>query len=115
MRTRRLAGFTMAAIMSTGVINGADALQLDKKAATAKAVEILLGDPYGRSAAAVRANLHGTVLITSGATECGPVSRPVWQFLVAVPASRGQSAIAGHLYINADSGEMECAGLPFLD
>jgi hypothetical protein len=85
--------------------------------AKAAAVKILMGDPYGKTAAAVLRNIESAQLITAG-TACGAaVKKPVWQFEVRVPKERnpsGSDEISGYLVIDGQSGKLVCAGLPFL-
>ena len=80
-----------------------------------------MGDPYGKNAQEVGLNLSSSELIMSGKTKCGSnkSGSPVWQFHVVVPANRNPNssghAIDGYLLLDARTGKMKCAGLPFLD
>jgi len=77
------------------------------------AIKILKGDPYGSTAAEVAANIAGQEFATHKL--CSPDQKN-WVFRIAVPASdRHPDGIRGYLVIDAQTGEMICAGLPFLD
>lgn len=94
---------------------------LTQPAALQKAIAILKGDPYGKTPAEVRKHIVGTALVFPGSRAqdaCGPTKKPVWVFDVAVPAASGAAAheaISGSLILDAATGKMECATLPFLD
>lgn len=86
--------------------------------ARAAAVAILKGDPYGNSDKQVFENIAAAQLVTAGSVCGAKVTSPVWQFQVFVPRARnpsGDSDIKGYLVIDARTGKMVCAGLPFLD
>ncbi len=91
---------------------------MSESQARVAAVRILKGDPYGKTQDQVMRNIASAQLITAG-TVCGrKVTRPLWQFHIVVPKSRnpsGDNEIEGNLAIDARSGKMICAGLPFLD
>lgn len=93
------------------------AAELGEKQALAKAVEILKGDPYGDTAAEVAANITERKLGPRSATVCGGGASPVWAFHVVVSkaADHDGGPIDGWLVIDAKSGRMVCANLPFLD
>lgn len=91
---------------------------MGERQARSAAVAILKGDPYGKSDAQVLQNITESQLITAGSVCGAKVKRPVWQFQVFVPKARnpsGDSDIRGYLIIDAQTGKMVCAGLPFLD
>ncbi|MBN9081296.1 MAG: hypothetical protein BGP04_23730 [Rhizobiales bacterium 62-17] len=91
---------------------------LTKRQAQAKAVAILKGDPYGKTTADVSKHIRKAELLRAGKSICGPVAKPLWSFHVVVPAAEnpaGPATIAGTLVLDAASGQLECAGLPFLD
>ena len=75
--------------------------------------------PLRQYADQITQNIAGAQLLTAGATRCGTkVTKPVWQFHVVVPKNRnpsGDSKIDGFLAIDAATGKLVCAGLPFLD
>lgn len=82
------------------------------------AIEILRGDPYGNSSHEVLQNIGLIQLVSAGTSKCGRLPFPVWQIHVVVPKERvknGDSKIDGWLVLNARTGKMVCAGLPFLD
>ena len=89
------------------------AAPISEAKAKAAAVKILIGDPYGKTPAAVLSHIKGAMLVTSGTTGCGPVRHPQW--VLHVVAQGMDQPIDGDLVLNARSGELDCAGLPFLD
>ncbi len=95
------------------------AVLLSESRARAQVISLLKGDPYGRTSQDVARNVLEGQLIISGDTKCGgKASFPVWQFHVLVPAARnpnGDADIDGYLLLDARSGKLTCAGLPFLD
>ena len=93
---------------------------LSEERARLKAATILKGNPYGETNKAAATRIQKAQLVTAGVTDCGsePVTRPVWQFHVIVPkdvVSYGNEPIDGYLVIDARSGKLVCASLPFLD
>lgn len=94
---------------------------LSQPAALQRAISILKGDPYGKTAAEVQKHIVGSALAFPGSrtlAACGPMRKPVWVFDVAVPAkpgSGGHDAISGALVLDAATGRLDCASLPFLD
>jgi hypothetical protein len=91
---------------------------LDEEQARAKAVQILMGDPYGTTTEEVLKAIVGGELRKDGKTEaCGDVKKPVWQFHVHVdaPVNNPQSPIDGFLVLDAVRGKLVCANLPMLD
>lgn len=118
---RMLAGGILLTIIAAAPGVAQTAGLLSEAGARAAAIRILMGDPYGKNAQQVGLNLNSSELIMSGNTKCGSKNSasPVWQFHVVVPASRnpnsGGNAIDGYLLIDARTGKMKCAGLPFLD
>ena len=105
-----LAG-SLAAVQAAGAMS-------ERQARTA-AAKILKGDPYGNTTDQIMQNIASAQLLAAGTTLCGTkVIRPVWQFHVVVPKNRnpsGDSKIDGFLTIDATTGKLVCAGLPFLD
>jgi hypothetical protein len=96
----------------------ATARDLSEQQARQKAAAILKGDPYGRTAKIAGSRIRKAQLIKAGTTDCGRVTKPVWQFHVTVPANvvaHGNEPIDGSLVLDARSGELQCASLPFLD
>ncbi len=112
---RRLSPLFLAALLAatTSVL----AAGLSEKQALAKAISILKGDPYGDTAAAVTANITERKLGPRRDTVCGGGASPVWSFHVVVTRARDHDGgpIDGWLVIDAGSGRLVCANLPFLD
>lgn len=83
--------------------------------AVERAVVILMGDPYGRTPDETRSFIQN---IQPGGSTDAPCDREgVWLVEVRVPpsaATNGQE-ISGSLTIDAVTGELGCAGLPFLN
>lgn len=118
---RMLAGGILLAIVAAAPCTAQAAGLLSEAAARTAAIKILMGDPYGKNPEEVALNLSSSELIMRGKTKCaGSRSKsPVWQFHVVVPASRNPNstgdAIDGYLLLDARTGKLQCAGLPFLD
>ena len=97
--------------------HAADILSEDR--ARTMAIQILKGDPYGKTARDVTQNLRSSQLVMNGGIMCGDrkTSTPVWQFRVVVPANRNPDGktIDGYLVLDGRTGKMVCAGLSFLD
>ena len=93
----------------------AHAAEVSEQKARRIAIGILKGDPYGRTDAAVAANIHETRATTAGQTVCHGPDIPVWAFRVVVPASSVNGVIDGWLVLDRRNGKLVCAGLPFLD
>jgi len=91
---------------------------LSEKKALAVAVDILKGDPYGDTDAAVIGNIRERRLVPARETTCGGGNETVWAFHVVAargPGDETPGPIDGWLVLNASTGEIVCAGLPFLD
>ena len=91
---------------------------MSEKQARVAAAKILKGDPYGNSFDQVMKNVEEAQLITGGSICGARVTKPLWQFRIVVVKERnpaGDSAIRGPLVIDGRTGELVCAGLPFLD
>lgn len=87
---------------------------LTEQQARTKAIDILKGDPYGRTTAQVVANIKGAQLVRDGITRaCGARGKAVWEFHVVV-AGR-DPPINGYLALDARSGKLLCTNLPLLD
>ncbi len=108
----RLFVASMLALLSAlGAAPAGAADLLSESQARAKAVQILLGEPYGKTPADVARNLKESSLITAGSAEpCGRVNKPVWRIHVLVQ----NPTIDGYLVLDARTGRIVCAGLPFL-
>jgi hypothetical protein len=84
------------------------------------AINVLMGDPYGRTPAEVAKNIKEVRLVQDGNTEaCGPKKWPAWEFhIVVVTTNKDQfnnGIIDGYLALDARTGKILCANLPLLD
>jgi hypothetical protein len=109
-----------AIIFVLGVGCAGAASLLSQPQARAKAIEILKGDPYGRTAAEVAKNIKDVQLNQNGNTKaCGANRTPVWEFhVVVVTPNKDQfsnGVIDGYLALDARTGKILCANLPLLD
>ena len=104
-----------ALVLATGQLQAAG--PLNEQQARAKAVKILMGDPYGTTTGQVLKTIKDAQLVRDGKTACGEKKRPVWRFHVVVetPVNNPTSPINGYLYLDATGGEIVCANLPMLD
>lgn len=118
---RMLAGSILLAVTAAAPHTAQAAELLSEAGARTAAINILMGDPYGKNPQEVGLNLASSELIMSGKHKCanGNTKTPVWQIHVVVPPSRNLNstghAIDGYLLLDARTGKMKCAGLPFLD
>lgn len=90
------------------------AVFLSEAQAKSRAIAILVGDPYGKTESEVSEKIVKAAFLAKGSNYCGK-KIPSWVFTVSVPESSNQSKFEGPLVIDARSGAMLCAGLPFLD
>lgn len=104
---------TLAAAVLFSAVGVSAAGFLSERRATEKAAAILKGDPYGSTFLETVKHIKQALLITQGSGGCGSVTKPVWAF--HVQARTNLSPIDGWLYIDARTGAMTCATLPFLD
>src|SRR5262249_27493997 len=91
---------------------------LNEQQARAKAIKILMGDPYGTTTEEVAKTIAGGELLKDEKTEaCGEVKKRVWQshIHVGAPVHNPQSPIDGYLVLDAVRGKLICANLPMLD
>ena len=88
---------------------------MSEEKARIAAAQILKGDPYGRTVTEALKAITSSQLVVRGSSRCGEVKASQWVIHVSVPASNGNDKIEGDLTIDARSGKMICAGLPFLD
>jgi hypothetical protein len=104
-----------ALTVAIGVVEAAGLM--DEQHARARAIKILMGDPYGTTIERVSSAIKDVKLIRNGKTACGVMHRPVWQIHVVVekPVNNPDTPIDGHLSIDATNGKMLCANLPMLD
>jgi hypothetical protein len=116
---KRLTATAVAVFILT--FNGAHAASvLSEQQARVKAISLLKGDPYGRTAAAVAGNIKQARLAPDGKTRaCGAKKTPVWEFhVVVVTGNKDQfrnGVIDGYLVLDARTGKLLCANLPMLD
>ena len=110
-----VAVFAVTALAST---SAPAAGAMTESQARAAAIKILKGDPYGKTDKQVLKNMTEAQLVTAGSVCGDKVTRPVWRFQVFVPKARnpsGDNDIRGYLVIDAHTGKLVCAGLPFLN
>lgn len=94
---------------------------LSRGDAHGRAVEILKGDPYGRTPAQVSQAIKSELLVVDGndenACEVDYQKTPAWRFHVVVEKNEptAPDGIDGYLWLDARPGKLMCAGLPFLD
>jgi len=93
---------------------------LSEQAARAKGVSILLGDPYGKTRAAVGEAIRDAELHKDGETRaCGTVKHAAWEFHVVVVTpdkdAYDNGVIDGYLALDARDGKLLCTNLPLLD
>ena len=119
---RKRRGFAVAvAVVFALTLNCAHAAPLlSEQQARAKAINILKGDPYGRTPAEVSKNIKQIQFVHDGNTRaCGAKKSPAWEFhVVVVTANRDQfnnGVIDGYLALDARTGRILCANLPLLD
>lgn len=113
--------FSIPFVLITQALAGAT---LDASAALLKAETFLKGDPYGATVTDVAKHITGSQLLKVGETgKCSKAAgkTAVWEFHVVVADRAGSesgsasSPIDGYLALDGVTGEMVCAGLPFLD
>ena len=105
-------------MLALGVAH-ADSL-LSEQQARANAIDILKGDPYGKTSAEVAKIIKQAQLVQGGPTKaCGTKKGPVWEFhVVVVTANKDQfdnGVIDGYLALDARSAKLLCTNLPMLD
>ncbi len=93
---------------------------LSEQQARAKAINILKGDPYGRTPDEVSKNIKQIQFAQDGNTKaCGARKIPAWEFhVVVVTADKDRfnnGIINGFLALDARTGKILCANLPLLD
>lgn len=115
----RLVGVTAAVFML--MVDCAHAASLlSEQQARAKAINILKGDPYGKTPDQVSRNIKQVQLVQDGNTKaCGARKTQAWEFhIVVVTADKDRfnnGIIDGFLAIDARTGRILCANLPLLD
>jgi hypothetical protein len=86
--------------------------ELDAGQARAKAIDILLGPPYGETKSEVDSNV--LTQVRKHDDYCG-TNALSWQFEVSFADELNSRTETGLLVLDATSGDMICAGLPYLD
>jgi hypothetical protein len=106
-------------VLANGSLPGAavQARDLDEQRAFQRAVQILQGNPYGQTFTEVARVIKRATFSRSGQSLCGKSKGPVWIFWIQTEPLESNSGqrIEGDLVIDARTGRIECAGLPFLD
>lgn len=111
----------VSALLTILMQAAADAASLlSQSQAREKAIQILKGDPYGRTAADVAGHIKELRLAETGNTKaCGPRNGPAWEVHVVVRTpDKGQfnnGVIDGYLALDARTGKLRCTNLPLLD
>lgn len=105
-------------VLTLGGAHAASALS--EQQARTKAINILKGDPYGKTPAEVAKNIKQVQYLPDGKTKaCGRKKRAAWEFhVVVVTDNKDQfdnGTIDGFLAIDAHTGKILCANLPMLD
>jgi hypothetical protein len=93
---------------------------LSEQQARAKAIDILKGDPYGKSPAEVAKIIKQAQLLQDGPTKaCSTKKGPAWEFhVVVVTPNKDQfnnGVIDGYLALDARNAKILCTNLPMLD
>lgn len=115
----RLVAATAAVFML--MLGGAHAASLlSEQQARVKAINILKGDPYGKTPDEVSKNIKQIQFALDGNTKaCGAKKTPAWEFhVVVVTADKDQfnnGVIDGFLAVDARTGKILCANLPLLN
>jgi hypothetical protein len=103
----------VAVVLALGLVAAHAAGQLSEAQARAKAIAILKGDPYGRTDAAVAQSIKQAQLVQNASSKACGRTATVWEFHVVAKGDNGP--IDGYLALDARTGKMVCATLPFLD
>lgn len=116
---KRLVGTASAILLLTFSCAHAGAV-LSEQEARAKAINILKGDPYGRTLAEVAKNIKQVEWVPDGPVKaCGTKRGPAWEFhVVVVTPNKDQfnnGVIDGYLALDARSAKILCANLPMLN
>lgn len=113
-----LYAFTALCAVASFVAPAAAAGPMSEEKALATAVSILQGDPYGDTPQTVRAGIFERRLGPRHDTVCKQgADRQTWSFhvVVASPQTQPGGKIDGWLVLDARTGRIVCATLPFLD
>lgn len=116
--TRLVAATAAVSMLMLGCAHAASLLS--EQQARVKAINILKGDPYGRTADEVSRNIRQIQFALDGNTKaCGAKKTPAWEFhVVVVTADKDQfnnGVIDGFLAVDARTGKILCANLPLLN
>ncbi|HLH92036.1 MAG TPA: hypothetical protein VKX28_26690 [Xanthobacteraceae bacterium] len=103
----------VAFVLALGLGSAHAAGLLTEQQARAKAIALLKGDPYGQTDAAVAKNMKQARLVQNAESQACGRKATVWEFHVVAKGDNGP--IDGYLALDARSGKMVCANLPFLD
>jgi hypothetical protein len=111
--------FAAATIFTLAFDCAQGASMLSEQQARTKAIGILKGDPYGKTAAEVAGNIKQARLVQNATSRACGSKTTAWEFhVVVVTANKDQynnGTIDGYLAINPRTGKMLCANLPLLD
>ncbi|MGZ4988942.1 MAG: hypothetical protein ACXWBP_12915 [Limisphaerales bacterium] len=93
---------------------------LSEQQAHIKAINILKGDPHGRTPDDVSKDIKKIQFVQDGNTKaCDPKKTPAWEFhVVVVTADKDQfnnGVIDAFLAVDARTGTILCANLPLLN
>jgi hypothetical protein len=115
---KRMVAAAAVLILMPGCVHAASFLS--EQQARAKAINILKGDPYGRTPDEVSKNIKQVQFAQDGNTKaCGARTIPAWEFhVVVVTADKDRfnnGIIDGFLALDARTGKILCANLPLLD
>jgi hypothetical protein len=114
----RLVAAAAIFVVTTGCAGAASLLS--QQQARAKAIDILKGDPYGRTPVEVAKDIKQAQLKQDGNTKaCGSKKTPLWEFHVVVATPNkdqfNNGVIDGYLALDARTGKILCSNLPLLD
>lgn len=112
---RLVAATTTVLMLNLGCVHAA--ALLSERQARANAIDILKGDPYGRTRVEVAKNIKEIRFVRDGNTKaCGVTKILAWEIhVVVVTADKDHGIIDGFLALDAHTGKILCANLPFLD
>ena len=116
--TRLVAATAAVFMLMLGCAHAASLLS--EQQARVKAINILKGDPYGKTPDEVSKNIKQIQFSLDGNTKaCGAKKTPAWEFhVVVVTADKDQfnnGVIDGFLAVDARTGKILCANLPLLN
>jgi hypothetical protein len=114
---KRDAFVAVCALVAVGVpgVGSAAPGMLSENQARSHGAAILRGSPYGETVAQAASRITSASRSQSDAGACAAPGREVWVLQIMVPATSEHAAISGPMTLDARTGKMICAGLPFLD